>query len=207
VEGGSLLDVGCGLGDFVTIAKNNGWDVTATELSKYAADYVLKAAGIDVIHGEISNVDFGFKKFNVITMWRVLEHMDDPLKALKIVHHLLKEDGLLVVEVPNAYYLVQLLKNYLKTRNFFSSFILDGSPEPHLVHFSVESLKKLLADTGFRIKNIYVGIYGEHQSGILRRLKSKIYNISTILVYLLSRKNIGVNTRIYAVKVSECKIA
>ena len=196
----SLLDVGCGLGCFVKTARDSGWDVAATEVSEYAVNHISRKHNIDVMQGEINSIDFKGRKFDVVTMWHVLEHLDDPLKALEVVHSLLKDDGLLVIEVPNVYYLVQMVKSYLKTKNAFSLFTLKNNPEPHYFHFSVLSLKRLLRNAGFRVTNIFVGVYGEHQNGFFRRLKSRIYNVITVLVYLLSKKNIGVNTRIYAVK-------
>jgi len=197
---GSLLDVGCGLGDFAGMARDEGWDVAATEISSYAAGDVSKKRGIEVKCGEVTDIDFGQQRFDAVTMWHVLEHMPDPLKALKKIHGLLKEEGLLVIEVPNVYYLVLMIKSWFRTKNLYSALTLSNNPEPHYVHFSVQSLKKLLRKTGFDTVKICVGIYGEHQRGFLRRLKSRIYNIMTVLVYILCGKNIGVNTRIYARK-------
>lgn len=197
---GALLDIGCGLGDFASIARDNGWDVLGTEVSEYAVNYASEMSHVDIVQGDICDVDFGCKKFDVVTMWHVLEHMEELLGALRITHNLLKEDGLLVIEVPNVYYLIQMIKSYLKTRNFFSNLTFKNNPEPHYFHFSIESLRRLLNITGYRVLKIYVGIYGEHQSGILRRLKSKIYNIITAIVYMVTGKNIGVNIRVYAIK-------
>lgn len=197
---GKLLDIGCGLGEFAILAKKNGWDASVTEISKHAIDTLKDNNGIKAYHGDINKLNLENKQFDAITMWHVLEHMDNPKESLIKVHNLLKDSGLLIIEVPNADYLVQLIKNLLKTKNKFSSFVISSGQEPHLIHFSLKSLAYLLKNTGFKIKKVHVGIYGEHQNGIIRKLKSKIFNFITIVTYLITRKNIGVTTMLYAVK-------
>lgn len=197
---GALLDIGCGLGDFIIIAKQKGWDVQGVELSSYAAKYVTNKEKIKVLCGEIQPGSFAAGAFDVVTMWHALEHVDSPGEILRTIKPILKKDGMLVIEVPNAYYLVQLIKNYLNSRNIFSSFVVQGQAEPHFFHFSVNSLRKILQDAGFVVQRVYVGTYGGHQKGLLRKLKSSFYNAVTVFVYLVTGINIGVVTRIYARK-------
>jgi len=74
---GKLLDVGCGDGAFLVLAKKSGWEITGTELSRYAAKYAFDKLGIKVFCGELFDAQYPTYSFDVVTMWHVLEHVTD----------------------------------------------------------------------------------------------------------------------------------
>jgi SAM-dependent methyltransferase len=145
---GAILDVGCGEGLFLELAQQNGWRVYGTDVSAYATEFASKRLGQDLFCGEIGNAGFNAQSFDVITLWHVLEHTTSPMRTLQEVRNVLKPDGLLVLAVPNlddrlmqaAYRLVKGRKPGLFSIN---------DKEIHLFHFSVQSLKRLLEETGF----------------------------------------------------------
>ncbi len=95
---GSLLDVGAGGGEFTYLAQKNGFKSTGIEpnigYSKYAKNEYncnIITSGLDDITG----------KYDLITIFHVLEHLSNPIKSLEKLYSLLKEDGVLFVEVPS----------------------------------------------------------------------------------------------------------
>jgi 2-polyprenyl-3-methyl-5-hydroxy-6-metoxy-1,4-benzoquinol methylase len=94
---GSLLDIGAGTGDFLSVAKNDGWKITGIEPSD-RAKAIAKNKGVSFVSAtsELEN-----ESFDVITMWHVLEHVPDLDKQIKELKRLLKPTGTLLIAVPN----------------------------------------------------------------------------------------------------------
>ena len=91
------------------------------------------------------NAVVGEEKFDVITLWHVLEHVENPDMLLKKLKMLLDKNGLLVMSVPN----IQSFQFYIFGRNTFHLDI-----PRHLVHYSPRTIEKLLKKSGFGIKGL-----------------------------------------------------
>lgn len=96
----SILDVGCGNGNFLSslnpaIFEKNGLEINPQGIK------ICEEKGIKIYKKSIESEDFGEKKFDVITLWHVLEHMENPTVLLKKVREILKDDGVLIIQVPN----------------------------------------------------------------------------------------------------------
>ena len=145
---GKVLDIGCGLGEVLSIFDENEWDTLGVEFNSFAANYAKEQFGIPVINQSI--YDFNEKdKFDVIMLWGVLEHLYNPLNILNKCRGLLSEDGLLVIEVPSA---DSFLVRYGESTNKKVDRIIEG--DRHLMLFSVNSLKGMLEKTGFTCKKL-----------------------------------------------------
>jgi 2-polyprenyl-3-methyl-5-hydroxy-6-metoxy-1,4-benzoquinol methylase len=145
---GRLLDVGCGEGLFLEVAQQGGWRVSGTDISAYATEFASKRLGQDCFCGEIWDAPFDERSFDVITLWHVLEHSSSPISTMQAVYNLLKHKGLLVLAVPNLNdRLMQTIYWLLKGRR--QRLFALNAKEIHLLHFTVRSLKALLAKTGF----------------------------------------------------------
>lgn len=140
---GKILDIGCGLGEVLSVFKEKGWDATAIEFNPFAADYAKEHFGISVVNKSV--YDFNETgKFDVIMLWGVLEHLYDPSKILKKCKRLLTGKGLLVIEVPSA---DSFLVRYAESTNKKVDRIIEG--DRHLMLFSVLSFRKMLKSNGF----------------------------------------------------------
>ena len=162
-KAGSLLDIGTGIGEFLYFAGDN-FEVEGTEISESAAETAKERYGLDLIRGEIENIDFGDRRFDVITLFHVLEHLPDPSSVLKRCRDLLSEEGVLIIAVPNEIDSfikrpVKRLSSILGIGRFkkcgkfgLPELVLDGSlSEIHLSHFTVPTLKKWLNENNFVI--------------------------------------------------------
>jgi len=96
-----VLDVGCGDGSFLDALAQQGWEVNGTELSVSIAATAMERLGDRIHVGGISDAGFPQNSFDLITFWHVLEHLEDPRRALSDAERLLKPDGRIVVAVPN----------------------------------------------------------------------------------------------------------
>ena len=142
---GKILDIGCATGLFLAAMKERGWEAHGIEPSDYAADYARTQYGLQVIHGTLEDTQLPEDQFDVVTMWDVLEHVDDPMETLKEVYRILKPNGLLVVSLPNP--------NSLEARIFGDTWIGWDRPR-HLNIFSSEVIEKYLDKTGFQLNKI-----------------------------------------------------
>jgi SAM-dependent methyltransferase len=142
IRRGKLLDVGCSAGFFLQQAKARGWDVFGVEPSAPSARYAREELGLKVITGFFDRHSPLYKRaqFDVVTMWHVLEHVPHPIKSLKEIGNVLRENGLLALEVPN---IESPLFRLFKGR-WYHLFL-----ETHNYHFSARTLRVLLEKAGF----------------------------------------------------------
>ena len=99
---GRLLDVGCGIGDFMLGMRQRGWEVHGLDLSPDAVA-LARQKGLDVFQGQLFDAPYAEQSFDLVTMWDVLEHLHDPGVHLARVAQLLKPGGKFVVTLPNPH--------------------------------------------------------------------------------------------------------
>ena len=134
---GLLLDVGCGIGIFLKAAHDAGYDTVGLEISQYAIEYARKKYGLDVLNCDLENSKLSQKKFDVITLWHVLEHVTDPVEFLAKIKNLLKKDGILAIEVPN-------IGSFAAKISGLNWEMM--APDEHFSFFTMETLTRLLEE-------------------------------------------------------------
>ncbi|MGB9872409.1 MAG: class I SAM-dependent methyltransferase [Anaerolineae bacterium] len=167
---GRLLDVGCATGDFLdAMRKRPGWEVYGVEISESASEYARRYLGLAVKTGDLEDVDYPEHYFDVVTLWHVLEHLYDPLNALKKIHLWLKPDGILIFNTPNL--------DSLDARLFGPYWIGYDLPR-HLQIFSPNTLRILTDKSGFRIVDMrcLYGSYAAAASSIRFWIRAKKRN-------------------------------
>jgi SAM-dependent methyltransferase len=138
---GRYLDVGCGSGWALSVAKALGWRVAGIEVDAPAAEKARRFT--DDIHvGSVFTAPFAADRFDLITTFHVLEHVPDPLAMLRRMLEWLAPDGLLVIEVPNV--------GSLGARLFGADWYALDLPR-HLSHFTPESLAGAVQRAGGRV--------------------------------------------------------
>lgn len=156
--GQSLLDVGCGNGAFLDLARRAGWQVMGVEPDPTAAA-IARARGLDVRLGQIEFLDGMAEGFDVVTLSHVIEHVHDPIALLERCRVLLRPGGWLWIDTPN-------LKSFGHRRYGPAWMHLD--PPRHLVLFTPNSLALALERAG----------YGSLQLAPWRPVASSTYPVS-----------------------------
>jgi len=141
-----ILDIGCGPGFFLRRAKRKGWQVLGIEPSNLAATYAQRQ-GIPVITDFFQNINLkNLGKFDAIHMFDVLEHTSNPIEILQNCYSLLKKGGIIVVEVPNDFNILQKTAQIVLGKGEYWL-----APPQHINYFNFSSLTKLLQKIGFKI--------------------------------------------------------
>jgi SAM-dependent methyltransferase len=138
---GSLLDIGCGRGYFLATARDAGYGVVGTDVTERPVAYARQAFNVPAEVSTLAELSSSGRRFDVVTMWHVLEHFVDPFAELERVHALLEDDGLCVVEVPN----LRSLK-FLLARDKWQG---GNHPLFHRTFFTAQTLAEAFVDTGF----------------------------------------------------------
>jgi 2-polyprenyl-3-methyl-5-hydroxy-6-metoxy-1,4-benzoquinol methylase len=130
---GHLLEVGAGTGAFANSMSKKGWKVTALEPDAASRQKALENYDINLLPiEELSHLEPA--KYEVITLWHVLEHVHDLNAYMKTFHSLLKPNGRLIIAVPNhTSYDAGFYKNYWAAYDV----------PRHLYHFSPLSMHYL----------------------------------------------------------------
>jgi ubiquinone/menaquinone biosynthesis C-methylase UbiE len=145
---GRLLDVGCGEGTFLALARERGWQIEGTEISAYASDRVSARLGCSIFCGDMGDAGYPENSFDVVTTWHTLEHMEDPLQCLRDIFRVLKPGGILVVAVPNVNDRLMSIAYRMVRRRKYKLFSVQDR-EVHLYHFSEGTIREYLERTGY----------------------------------------------------------
>ena len=143
-KGRRLLDIGCAVGFFLEVAKENGWDVFGVELSEYASNYA-RERGLNVFTGDVTVTKFPDEYFDVITIWDVIANLQNPYTNLIEANRMLKQNGLIVISTG------KINSIFAKIRGINWEIL---APEGHFFYFSEKTLRDMLDITGFKIVKI-----------------------------------------------------
>lgn len=138
--GGRVLDIGCGTGALLREARHR-YTCTGIEISSDLAARA-RALGVEVLVGDFVDYPFGDRRFDAITMISLIEHLHDPLAALRACHALLAPAGLLLLKTVNH---GGLNRRLLGAR--WSGY----RPPDHLVYFDPATLRTALDRLGFDV--------------------------------------------------------
>ncbi|MDN3587266.1 class I SAM-dependent methyltransferase [Pedobacter aquatilis] len=157
----TILDFGSGKGLFLQFAKEQGFNVKGIESSVPRAEYARKYFDVDINTDYYKSGSVFNKKFDVLTLFHVLEHIHLSDSLLQnLIQGNLKDDGLLVIEVPNF--------SSWQSKWAGNKWLHLDVPR-HISHFTPKILKKLIEDNDFQVKSsayfsLHLGIIGMVQT-------------------------------------------
>lgn len=167
----TLLDIGCGTGDFLETAQKDNWLITGIEPNQSAREIANSKTNNSVFEIEML-ANLKPNSFDVITLWHVLEHLPNLEMHTAIFKKLLKPNGTLVIAVPN--YKSFDAQHY---KNFWAAYDVPR----HLWHFSKTSISKLFQKEHLNLVKVlpmkfdayYVCLLSEkYKSGYMNPFKS-----------------------------------
>lgn len=136
-----ILDIGCGIGYFLEIAKNRGWEIYGSEYTDEAIR-ICKTKGITIV----DDYSLYNNQFDIISSFEVIEHYENPLDELNKHINCLRKDGIYYITTPNFNSITRyLLKS--KWTNVITT------PE-HLSYFSPKSMQILFKKFSFKKETI-----------------------------------------------------
>jgi SAM-dependent methyltransferase len=175
---GKLLDVGCNIGLFLNVAREEGFSVIGVELNKGCAQYGINNFKLDIRSDYLEKMAFADHSIDVVTLFDVLEHVRDIHAFLSAVKRILKKDGLLVIQSPN----IQSLMAGLTGSNW--NWL---TPPDHLYHFTPATLGLLLKEHGFDIKLLKTWEPAEEFSNNLISTFIKMNSLLGKVLFLMNR--------------------
>jgi SAM-dependent methyltransferase len=145
--GDRLLDVGAGLGTFVRMASEAGFEAVGVEYGKEQCEQALALNGVKLRHGLLEEIWKRLGTFDVAHLHHVLEHARSPRQILDLLHTLLRAGGVLLIEVPNQFFNIAK-----EVRSSFGPCRPETSnPLHHLYFFSPRTLSRYAIPGKFEI--------------------------------------------------------
>lgn len=142
---GYLLEVGCASGSFLHKMHNKGWQTYGIEFSEEAANNARRS-GLEVFAGSIDTAPMPETRYDLVVAWMVLEHLHDPIAALRRIHAWTNSDGWLVFSVPN----IDSWSFKLFQKNWHALQL-----PTHLFHFDIAVLRKVLYEAGWDFHSVH----------------------------------------------------
>lgn len=169
---GTILDYGCGTGIFLSACKSDGWEIRGVEPNPKAREEASVQTG-EIIAKELQEI--GGEKFEVITLWHVLEHIHTLNETLAELMNLLQEDGTLIIAVPNA--------DSHDAQQYKADWAAYDVPR-HLYHFTQATMKRLLKKHKMKLHEVlpmkfdayYVSMLSEKQKEGKTKMLSSMLN-------------------------------
>jgi 2-polyprenyl-3-methyl-5-hydroxy-6-metoxy-1,4-benzoquinol methylase len=162
---GRLVDIGCGPGLLLNLARQRGYEVKGCDISPWATQYA-RDRGLDVWTGDLASAGYASKQFDVAIVNHTLEHVPAPRQFLEEVQRILAPEGVVLVGVPNY---ASLMSSLMRER--WAGLL----PDQHLWHFTPKTLNLILQRAGCHVEKITVEPYvhrhpNKLKAGVLRIL-------------------------------------
>ena len=179
-ERGAILDMGCGTGYFLNAAKQKGWDTVGIEKSEHARNAAINRFGLNV-YDETHIDHLPQAHFDVITLWHVLEHLEDLNEVMDKIYRLLLPNGIAVIAVPNC--------SSYDAQHYKTCWAAYDVPR-HLWHFTPQTMTMLAEKFNFKIvrqkllafDSFYVSLLSEKY----KRTNPVVAHIKAFVIGLLS---------------------
>lgn len=168
---GSILDYGCGTGTFLTACKKDGWEIRGVEPNIKAREVATTETG-EIIAASLSDIEG--EKFEVITLWHVLEHIHTLNETMAQLLECLQDDGTLIIAVPNA--------DSHDAQEYKENWAAYDVPR-HLYHFTQSTMKRFLKKHKMVLEEVlpmkfdayYVSMLSEkHKEGKTKMINSVV---------------------------------
>ena len=144
-SGGELLDIGSGTGYFPGFMKSQGWKVEGIEVDETARNKSIAQFDLTVFDQSYMS-ELPASRFDVVTMWHVLEHVQDLQGYGQQIRNTLSDDGVLIIAVPNF---------TSKDAQHYGEYWAAWDVPRHLWHFSPLAMRKFAQGSGFEVAQTY----------------------------------------------------
>jgi SAM-dependent methyltransferase len=192
---GRILDVGCGTGLFLSVARRRGWEPFGIDDSEAATRYARDHFDLDVWVGDFEDFPREQHRFDVITGWDILEHARKPLEVLGAMRACLAPSGLVALTTPNQRNILDLVAGsfYRLTGGRATGYLEKFYIEQHFLYYTPATLGQALERAGFEVAQL------AREGTDLRRLSlSPFMRLTLELLFLVARLT-GLQTRLFVI--------
>jgi len=181
-----VLDVGCSTGHFLYALRDCVQECIGIEFNREDAIFVNEELGIKTYTEPIQDTDIPLEYFDLVTVYQVLEHINDPIEFLTTIYKYLKPDGFICIEVPNIQDALISVYNIKSYSDFWFR-------EPHVFYFSPKTLSMILERSGFSGSTKTVQAYNfiNHVNWILTGEPQKSANKSMSMPRLIDSGSVN----------------
>ena len=151
---GTLLDIGTNMGFFLRKAREFGFQTEGVEPSPSLSEIARREWGLNIHTAFLEQAQLPPKSYDVITLIDVFEHVTTPHEVLKKCFELLKDDGIIVIKVPNGDYNHFKFKLAQLSGRTASMDIWDCCE--HVIHYTPATFRRMAEDSGFRLRTYFI---------------------------------------------------
>lgn len=197
----AILDIGCAYGPFLSAASDFSWNVYGSDIAEDAIKYVNETLKYKAVKASFADFDsqkeFGFEKFDAISMWYVIEHIKNLSKVLIDINQKLKDGGIFALGTPCA----SGVSGRFNRQSFF-----EQSPKDHYTIWEIKNVKKYLKPFGFKVVKIVSTGHHPERMPIVKKLGSKKGDFFFSLMMAVSKLfKLGDTFEIYCKKIQDVK--
>jgi SAM-dependent methyltransferase len=179
---GTALEIGCGAGFMLAPLSRMGWHVKGLERTEAMAAHAREKLGLDVTSEDLSDLP-AEQTYDLIIIFNVLEHLDDPYTTLKTSAKHLNPGGKIVISVPNFCSF---------QARFAGPYWLHLDPPRHLFHFTPESLEVILSHAGLKSQSTSYISFEHDPYGWIESIINKLTgHQNSITLFLMGLKPFG----------------
>ena len=149
-KGRTLLEVGCGAGDFLLAAHRAGWNVHAVEYNGKMVEALRNELHLDVRRGELAPGMWEESAFDVVAFWNVLEHVDDPIRNLQLAARYLRPGGVVLMNIPT--------RDVPESGRWFGDYWALLDQPRHLNFFGRDTLARACQRAGLQLEAFRTGL-------------------------------------------------
>jgi SAM-dependent methyltransferase len=163
---GRILDIGCGTGLFLSVARARGWEPHGVDDCREATDYARQHFGIDVRDGQFTDFAAGAARYDAITMWDIIEHARAPVALLRAARAALAPGGVIAISTPNQRSILDVVAGlaYRASGGLVTAPLEKFYIAQHFVYFTPETLADAASRAGLTLTRV------ERELTDLRRL-------------------------------------
>jgi 2-polyprenyl-3-methyl-5-hydroxy-6-metoxy-1,4-benzoquinol methylase len=144
VEAGSVLDIGCGSGEYLLRLQSIGWECQGVEFNDKAVS-ICRSNGLNVFHGDLLSANFGSESFDFVTAHHLIEHAPDPHELVSEISRITKPGGSVLIRTPNSESL---------GRSWFGTNWFANDVPRHIFLYSEKNLRMLASKYGLRLDSL-----------------------------------------------------
>lgn len=194
-KSGRLLDIGCGTGLFLAVARRRGWEPYGVDDCAEATEHARSHFGLEVSDGQFTDFAAEGIQFDAITMWDIIEHSRAPVELLAAARDVLAPGGVIGISTPNQRSILDVVAGllYRGSAGLVTQPLEKFYIEQHFLYFTPETLADAARRAGLSLEHV------ERELTDLRRLTLAPPTRFLLRTLFAMGRMTGLENRIFAI--------